>query len=191
MNFKPLIIVSAMTLVLNACGSSSSSTTTEDTGGNISITTVSGGTLSLTGSYASACYDNGGTFQIDTHTWTGANLTYNQKTYTASGCATLATSTDLFTATAVAGSNSAISSWVDGMSTTTTAPTAADASGPLSDTEAYTAITVTIVTADGSSGISVGTVATTFYIVDDTGTSLILYRDDSATTATTADPLLQ
>jgi len=60
---------------------------------------------------------------------------------------------------------------------------AADALGALSDTESFTALTLTVTAASGAFPWAVSDVVDYFYIVDDTGVANVLYVPDTMTTA--------
>ena len=176
-NLKLIITVSAALLLLNACSSDSSTTTSSGT--EISVIGVSGVTVGLNGTYSTVCYGSNGGSTLESIVISGNTWNYTQTTYTDGACSAGA---DVGTAAATltASADQSITGWYDG-NASATAPTAADGSGPLSNTEPFTPLLVTITGVTGSfvGGISAGDTSPLFYIVDDTGANNILYRDSS------------
>lgn len=178
-DLKPIIPVAAL-LLLNAC--SSDSTTTTASGDAVSAITVSGNTVSLDGTYTTGCHErNGGADSAKEDLQIAGNIfTYTNTDYSGPVCATTV-ETGTLTATMTAGTTSAITGWVDGGGSPATAPMAADSSGPLSDTEAFTPIAVTVTSVTGTifgPTVTEGYESKLFYIIDDTGANNIMYRDD-------------
>ncbi len=176
-SLKSLMIVSASLALLNGC---SSDTTT--TGGNpISVISVSGVMVSLDGSYSTDCVDRslegGSDYYKSTKTISGSSLVGRSAEYSDSAC-TAETDFGTVEGTISAGNISAITGWIG---ITGGAPTASDGSGPLSDTEAVTLLTVTVTAVSGfNAGLPLGTAIPVFYVVDDTGVKNIHYEDDDA-----------
>lgn len=151
------------------------------------VLAVSGAQVSLTGTYTTGCRTKSGIDTIEDMVISGSSWSYTRTSYgTAdSSCGGAGTTTATGAGTSSTGATGAITGWTedDGL-TPATAPTAADLSGPLSDTEAYTSLTLTVTAASGAFPWAVTDVVPYFYIVDDTGAANILYIPDSATTAT-------
>lgn len=196
LKLSKIVSLSAMagmfsTLVACGGGGGGSNTTTNTNNPppptTIDVATVSGTTMTLKGVFSSACdpilsaSGNDGlayTLSIDglyitiiTNFWQGNN--------TCSGTPTGSYST---TGKITVGGAFAINGWFtytrdlkgNLMLAITTAPTAADGSGPLSDTETFSVMNATVISTtdpqlvDGSN-IQIG------FVVDDTGTSPVLY----------------
>lgn len=193
------IILSAgiMTLVLSACGGGGSAQVTVTSTTGISVAAVSGGTVTLDGTYSTGCYGAGANFVKEDLVISGNTWNYVMGEYNSSTCTTTvnAGAISATLATSATG-NVTITGWVDGMGATTTAPTAADGSGPLSNSETVTPLDLTVVSASGSMNAPVGATFPMFYVVDDTAANTVLYRDYqySAGTGTVAgnfDPLIK
>ena len=145
----------------------------------IAIATITAGaTHALDGAYSTGCYGNGDGSTKEDLTITGTTWFYTNAGYTSADCSTTA-SVSTITATLSAGADSTIAGWYDGMGSPTTAPTAADGS-TITGEEPFTRLVLTITGATGDySGIPSGTESPLFYVVDDTGANVILYRDNS------------
>ena len=163
--------------------------------GAISVKTYSGATVALNGVYQTACYigETGGS-QFDSLTVNGSTWINAANVFSSTDCtgapvvsAITATLTTLGTQTVAA-----TTGWIDGMGAPTTV-SGADGSTVLSaaDTTVTTLnVEVTAVTGTVFS-IPVGFTATVFYVVDDTGSGLVLYRDAGGIFASAADPYMQ
>ena len=206
MNTLKIIIPAIALLFINACSSSSSTSGggagAGGGGGGVATTvdviTVSGATVPLTNVYSTGCYVTGAsTSSFETLTVTFGLWAYSKANYSDTNCLTN-TSEGTVAGALVAGNVSAMTGWVNGGGGgPATAPTAADSSGPLSDTESFTALTLTVTdsTGDFAASILVGNVINLYYIVDDTGTKTVLYRDDDynngVLTTSISDPFIQ
>lgn len=184
--------IGTASLILSSCsgsGKSPTNTPPENTAttSEVKVTTISGVQTSLDGSYVTGCHDSsGGNSTEEFLTIAGSVWTYSAKRYIGNATCTGSPATDqevVATLTATTGADKAIVGWLDGDKNAVPAPTAADASGSLSDTEAYTPMTIVVTNSEDSS-IPVGTTNTNlYYIVDDKGAKLRLYRDSDATHA--------
>ena len=179
---KLITVASAISalILINGCSSDSATTTAAGSGAEVSVIGVSGVTVGLNGTYSTGCYTTGGgststkeDVVISGSTWTNTTTDYTDSTCVAGPDA------GAITATIGAGSDLTIAGWKDGSGSIVSAPTAADGSGLLSDTEPFTPLTVTVTAVTGNyvGQVPVGYVAPLFYIVDDTGTNNMLYRD--------------
>ena len=184
-NLKPIITAASLLMLLNACSSGSSPVTTTviSSGTEVSVIGASGITVGLDGTYLTSCYITGGgstsskeKIVISSDIWT-----YTVTDYTDTDCRAVSPTTGTIYATFSAGTDSTITGWYDGSGSPVAAPTAADASGPLDDLEPFTSLTRTVTAVSGSffGQINAGETSTFFYVVDDTGTGKILYRDNS------------
>lgn len=186
-------VLGASTALFTACSGSgkapvvTNTTTTTTASTEVKVTTISGVQVSLDGSYITGCHDNGGGNSIEeflaiaSDVWTYTARKYTGNTTCAGTPATI--QKVVATLTATAGGDKAIVGWVEGNDNAVAAPAAADASGPLSDTEPYTPMTI-VVTSSEDPSIAVGFTNTNlYYIVDDKGAKLRLYRDGDATHA--------
>jgi len=189
--------VIGLSLGLNACSSSNSNSNSSITSGStteVRATAVSGNQVGLNGSYQTGCHassaptDSTSEFLVISDiTWTYTKNDFTGTTACIGSPATTTVVTATLSANAI---DSAIVGWEDGDGASTTAPMASDNSGLLSDTEAFTPLSL-LVTASTDPSISVGaTVNDLYYVIDDTGTTLILYRDSDATHAGDFDPWL-
>ena len=190
-NLKPIITASAVLLLLNAC--SSDSTTDATDGTDIPVVTISGVTTGLNGTYSTGCYGNANPYTEETLVVSGNTWNYTNTTYTDVGCTAGAAVFGTISGTIAASVESAITGWVNGNGDPDLPPITANFSGPLSETESFTTLTLTISAGTGEfSAIPANTTGPLFYVVDDTGTNNILYRDDDfengSNSASTADP---
>jgi hypothetical protein len=156
------------------------------------VLTISGGMVALTGNYQSegGCHaSSGGGSTRETLEVSGNQWHYDSADYSSGDCTGVAVDSSSIDATIVVAGTAAITGWVDSSEAPEVAPPALDGSGPLSDTESYTNLTLTITAVVNNAGISVGDTADIYYIVDDTGaTGLKLWRDKTATKAVISDP---
>lgn len=176
-NVKPIITAATVLLLANGCSSDSSTTSSTP----ISVIAVSGATVTLDGTYTSGCVDRslegGSGYYLDSGTITGSSLNVSAAEYSDAAC-TVETDSGTLTGTLSVGSTSAISGWTGNGSS---APIASDASGPLSNTEAVTLLTLKNISGTGfNAGIPAGFELALFYVVDDTGAKKVLYEDDDA-----------
>jgi len=174
-------------LALSACNTSNSNTPTiPGSGTPVKALTVKGAMVSLDGTYANAtlngCRTKSGIDVREAVVISGSVWTYTRFSYstTDGSCSAGETQVAGIVATLSSSSTGAITGWSDS-GIATTAPTAADASGPLSNTESYTtlSLTATIVTGAGAYNMATaGDSINFFYIIDDTGAANILYIPD-------------
>lgn len=180
-------------LGLFACGSSG-----DGAGPSISVIAVSGATITLDGEYKSGCLpvEGGGGFNVESLTVSGNIVIATTTDYGSDSTCTTSTDLGTFTATiAVDGANSAITGWVDGTGSDSPPPEAAGGSGPLSNTEPFTPLTLTITAITGSKEGDALPTFKIFFIIDNTGTANVLYFDhdfdNGDTRAGTDDPSIE
>jgi len=164
--------------------------------GAVSVKTYSGATVALNGVYKTACYQTSGgvASRIDLLTVNGSEWVNGAEEYASLDCtgsptvsAITATLTTLGTFVVPA-----TTGWIDGMG----APTAvlgADGTTTLSAADTtVTTLNVKITAVTGTAfSIPVGFTATVFYMVDDTGSGQVLYRDQGGLFVSAADPYIQ
>lgn len=156
-----------------------------DIGGNspLSVLTVSGIQVSLDGSYTTGCRTKSGIDVVEGVVINGTTWSYARSSYSTNdgSCAAGETLAATVIATISApGSTSAITGWTDS-GVATAAPTAVDLSGPLSDTESYTVLSLTTAAATGGGAYTLaamGDSVSFYYIVDDTGLANVMYIPD-------------
>ncbi len=191
MNKKTQLLIIALTLVVSACN-----TDPVKTSGAISsveVIGVSGNKIDLIGIWETACYGSSPE-RRDVVVFGEPNIMLTGYTYTTTDLSCGGVETVDWSDSAslkIASSTSAISAWQDGAGMSTSAPTAADNSGPLSDTESFTELTATITELTDTNKGSIGDVAKIFYIVDDTSTPAIMYDGrygDGMTRASIVNP---
>jgi len=177
-NLKLTTTAAAALLLLNAC-SSDSTTTTTTSGTDISVIGVSGVPVVLSGTYSTGCYGTNGGSVLEGLVISGNTWNYTQTSYTDGACSAGAV-VSTAAATLTASADQSITGWFDG-NASAAAPTAADGSGPLSDTEPFTPLLLTVTNVTGSfvGQVAAGDTSPLFYVVDDTGVNNILYRDVS------------
>ena len=180
MKITPLIAAPAMALMLSGCDTAVTDLLTGLTGDSIYVTTVSGNTMNLDGSYSTGCYGTSAPYTEELLVILGTSWSYTQNEHQTADCSDAATTAFALPAIPIsAGGPGAISGWSDGTDAIVAPPTAADGS-TLSNTEAYTSLTLTI---------PGGATNTMFYIVDDTNIAAgtyVLYRDNISNVAGTA-----
>ncbi len=198
MKNKTKLMIVPLVLALGACVDDSSDSS--GSGSAISIVTVSGSTVDLTGTWKTECYtSNSGTadaadVQENIIFSSTGTVEYARNSFTSvdASCSSGQSLTQGYSATVAAQSTLAIAGWEDGMTQTTPAPTAQDSSA-LSDNESFTDLMYTL-TILGNMGnfLRVGDRIQMGYVVDDTGSDQILYRVDNKTPqsslASTVDP---
>jgi hypothetical protein len=173
-----------ITLVLFFVSGCSDDDTTPST---ISVTTISGVKITLSGDYKAICVDDGsGTGLIETINFNGALWTLTIDAWVGDlTCTGNPTLTDSVTASLVTSTNDiSITGWVLSDGSIAPPPVASDGTGPLSATESVSPLSVTITSA--GFGFQVGDTGTIFYVVDDTTNSTVLYSDDDAGTNSNA-----
>ncbi len=199
MKNKTQLMIIPLALALGACVDDSSDSDA-NTGSAISVITVSGGTLDLTGTWKTECYtSNSGTTNAEdvqesiVFSSAGtAEYSSNSFTSTDASCSSGQSLTRGYTANVAVQGTLAVEGWEDGMNAATTPATAQDSSA-LSNNESFTDLMFTL-TILGNMGdfLRVGDKVQMGYIVDDTGSDNILYRVDNKTPqpslASTADP---
>ncbi len=167
--------------------------------GAISILTYSGSTHALNGVYSSACYQTGGSgSQYDSLTVNGTEWTNAINEFSSTDCsgtpvvsAINATISMLGTQLIPANANGN-TGWVDGMGAATVVP-GADGTTVLSATDTtVTTLNIQVTSVTGTLfNIPVGFTSTLFYVIDDTGSGLVVYRDAGGIYASSADPYFQ
>ncbi len=173
-DLKPVITVSAVILLLNACDTIVNPNIVDFS--EISVAAHSTIDAGLDGTYTTGCYPGGdGTINEDLrirgNTW---NYTIND--FTSSDCSTTPAAGTISGTFKIDGTD-IDATWVDGAGGTTTAPLAAIDDGSfLNNPESVTPLLITISGATGSLSATSGTSAF-FYVVDDTGADNVLYRD--------------
>jgi len=153
----------------------------------------------LVGTYTSACYDIGaGSSRQDIHDYGASDdntLIVTANVYDAVTDCSANRVQSTIVAAVTAGGSVAIQGWEMGDNGGTFPPTAADASGLLDLNESVTVLNLAITTVTGTQfdGIAAGDAVNLFYVVDDTGTGIVLYSDQNndtgMETASTQDPL--
>jgi len=165
--------------------------------GALSILTYSGATHILNGVYQSSCYQAGGSpgsrygsLTVNGSEWINAINEFSSAD--CSGSPTVSSMTGVLT-TLGTQVIPATTGWVDGMGAATTVQ-GADGTTVLSGADTtVTTLNIQITSVTGSlfgSG-AVGATDFLFYVVDDTGPGLVLYRDAGGIYASTADPYFQ
>lgn len=179
-NLKPIITASAVLLLLNACSSDSTTDAAATDATDISVAAAISGSVGLNGTYKT-CHSEGSGYTEEVLEIAGNTWNYAQTAHTDSACTAGAAIVGTIAATFVTVADSTITGWVDGSGSTQTAPLAADGlGGTLGETAAYTLLTLTISAGTGDfSAIPANTEALLFYVVDNTGTNNILYRDNN------------
>ncbi|PCJ86224.1 MAG: hypothetical protein COA54_08815 [Thiotrichaceae bacterium] len=161
----------------------------------ISIITASGGQHVLNGIYRTDCYNSGGIDgRIDTVTITGTTWVNSSVIYGNDDTCQTLTASGAVTATMVKGADKSISGWLNGGDV---AP-AAEGGGVLSDTETVTAFTLTVTAVNDpgdalyGGNISLGLVAPSFYVFDDTNSpdTFKMWRDKDGDSASASDPFI-
>ena len=174
-DLKPVITVSAVMLLLNACDNVDDSNFVEFS--EISVAAHSGIDAGLDGTYTTGCYLGGsGTVNEDLrilgNTW---NYTIND--FTSIDCTTAPTAGTISGTFVIDGADTDTTGWVDDSGIGANAPLAAIDDGSFLDPiETITPLLITISGATGSLSATSGTTSF-FYVVDDTGADNILYRD--------------
>lgn len=185
-----LLGIAFIALNLQACGGDDDPASSSP----ISIMGVDGMMTSIEGVWKRPCVTDS-TDVVWSHTFSGSVLTIEETTYTTTdaSCGGTATVANTYVATVSVGDTIAITGWVDGMGSATTAPTAIDASGALSDTESVTALTTTFTSSTNTGAIAVGDAFSAFYVLDNTGTPNLMYGEDDfdAGTASAVDALVK
>ena len=167
-----ILIVGAMALILTACIFDDDVVVKAK---NIKVITVSGETVILDGTLARPCdtrpAGEGGNDYLITESISGLSGVLTEFSYTSiDGSCTGAETVDVvIDVTFTRGDVMAITGWLDLDETIAPAPSAQDASGPLSDNESVTSLTLTIdLITPPDPGTPVGTEVPWFYVVDDT-----------------------
>ena len=172
--YKALFIASIITFV-SSCSDDNTAPAT------ISVTTISGVKITLAGAYKTSCLNDGsGNGFIETINFDGASWSFTAEAWSGDPlCSNSPTTTESVSASSTENtSDISITGWVLSVGSAATPPVASDSSGPLSNTESVTPITV-IITESGF-GFPIGGSGSLFYVVDDTTASTILYQDDDA-----------
>lgn len=174
-------IIVLFLLALSACNSGGGGSGGGST--SLSVITISGVQASLNGTYTTGCRTKSGVDVVEGLVINGTNWSYARSAYSTSdgSCSAGETLDSTIIATiSASGATSAITGWSDS-GLATAAPMAADASGSLSNTESYTALSLTAMAVTGAGAYNLGTMGDSvnfYYIVDDTGLSSILYIPD-------------
>ena len=185
--YKIITVLSGM-LLLAACSDDPAPAVAP-----VKILATSGSIVDLTGTWKSACYGSGSTYQIDVHTYSGNTRTVSQEYYQTTDCSGTPSSTKVIAEVSgivVGTATKTTTGWVDGQGNPTTAP--ASQAGPFME------LTYTV---SKHTGTYNGAPAYLVLIVDDSvPTKLAMYRDyDKANldadgypnTISTADPLFK
>jgi len=173
-DLKPVVTVSTVMFLLYACDDVVDPSFVDFS--EISVAAHSGTDAGLDGTYTTGCYLGGsGTvnedLRIHGNTW---NYTIND--FASNNCTTAPTPGTISGTFIIDGVDIG-ATWVDGAGGTMTAPLAAIGDGSfLNDPETVTPLLITISGATGSLATTSGT-SSFFYVVDDTGTDNVLYRD--------------
>jgi len=161
----------------------------------ITITTVSGGTHQLNGTYYTACYSPGGTDgQIDSVTITGTVWVNAQAVFTADKtCTGVPDKTGSITATITKGSDKPISGWKVSQGG---APNRLDGNGLISASTTVTAFSLSNFSIADPDAVYGGFIPPTtpvpgFYVFDDTGSGFAMYRDKDGSIAGKSDPYIR
>lgn len=181
MYLKPILITVASLSFLSACLSDNDdSPTPAAPTAPVSVLAASGAMAVLEGTFTRPC-DSRSATDSEQNTVTISGNTWNNvwNTYGTADCSGTIISVGTYTATLTVDGTGAITGWVDDSDVSVVAPAAADGLGStLSDTASYSTLTVTFTAINApndANAPTVGQSANTFYIVDDTGTGLILY----------------
>jgi len=164
--------------------------------GAISVLTYSGASHVLNGVYQTACYQEGGSgSKKDTLTVTGTQWVNSTNVFTSTDCTGPSDESAMAADISILGTQQIVATtdWRDGMGLSTTVQ-GADGTTVLSasDTTVTTLNGVlTSVTGTAFGGAPVGFTITFFYMIDDTGSGLVLYRDAGGLYVSTADPFMQ
>ncbi len=165
--------------------------------GAVSVLTYSGATHVLNGVYQSACYQQGGSSgsQYDSLTVNGSEWISAINEFSSVDCSGSPTVSSMTGTLTALGTQviPATTGWVDGMNFSTSV-SGADGTTVLSATDTtVTTLNLQITSVTGSlfGAGAVGATDFLFYVVDDTGSGLVLYRDAGGIYASTADPYMQ
>ena len=161
------ILAMVLALALSACSDSDSPS--GGSSGSITANSVSGAGVSLSGTWY-LCSDNTGDDTSETQVFSGTSLTITQSTWTTTDgtCGGTETVDQLSEVTNLANDiDVTMIGWSDRSTETFVGtPTAADGTTVISDTPVYSGIL----------GTNSGATAYLAFFVDDTGSSLLLYR---------------
>jgi len=163
--------------------------------GAISVQAYSGATHAFNGVYETACYigETGGS-QIDSLTMNGSEWINAANIFSSADCTGTPVVSAITATLSTLGTQviPATTGWIDGMGFATTVQ-GADGTTVLSGAD--TTVTTLNILITGVTGtvfnVPVGFTATVFYVVDDTGPGLVLYRDAGGIYASAADPYFQ
>ena len=164
--------------------------------GAISILTYSGATHTLNGVYKSACYQSGGSgSQYDSLTVNGSEWINAINEFSSTDCSGSPTVSSMTATLTTLGTQviPATTGWVDGMGAATVVQ-GADGTTVLSASDTtVTTLNVVVGSVTGTlfNAGMVGFTSSLFYVVDDTGSGLVIYRDAGGIYASTADPYLR
>ena len=162
--------------------------------GAITIATVSGATHTLNGTYQSACYaDQSGGSQFDSLTVNGSEWINSSHEFSNETCSGSSSVVSSITANVTSGGTQTVDDWVNGedINVNDTVQAADNTTNLVGTTATTLNIVVTAVTGGFVGAIPVGFSGALFYVVDDTGSNLILYRDDDGIVVSTADPYIR
>jgi len=177
-DLKPVITVSAVMLLLNACDSVIDPNIVDFS--EIYAAAHLGIDAGLDGTYTTGCYSGGpGTVKEDLRI-RGNTWNYTNTEYASIDCSTVLTVGTISGTFNIDGSDISTTGWVIDGGGTGTAPLTADTTDAptftLSTIEPVTPLLLTISGATGSLAATSGTTSF-FYVVDDTGEDNVLYRD--------------
>ena len=187
---KTAILVFALS-TLTACGGGGGGgkTNNNQTATPLEVLNVSGATTTLEGTWQAPCDPSfsasGSDGMVSTIEFSGSTVTVTDVTWVGDpSCTGAPTQTNSYTGTgSVDPAAYAISGWANlsvdpngiPLLTSTSSPDAADGSGPLADDEPYSVINLEVTSITGNPGLDVGASAAAVFLVDDTGSSPMLY----------------
>jgi len=180
--FIKLIPFIVAILLLDGCGGGGGSSPTSTPAPKLEVANVSGTTTVLSGTWQTPCYINGTDSARDTMTISADTITTVTNVWSGNtSCTGVAASTySTTTSNKVQATTGAISDWasidfVSGTATQASAPNTADGLGQLSITEPFSIIDYTVTATTNGGPSNVGDTGSSAYVVDDTGTSPVLY----------------
>jgi hypothetical protein len=143
---------------------------------------------------ATVCYaDQSGGSQFDSLTVNGSEWINSSHEFSNETCSGSSSVVSSITANLTSGGTQTVDDWVNGedINVNDTVQAADNTTNLLGTTATTLNIVVTAVTGGFVGDIPVGFSGALFYVVDDTGSNLILYRDDDGIVVSTADPYIR
>jgi len=177
MKINTTISVLAATILvygLTGCGGDSGSSSSSSPA---SVVGASGAAFTFDGTWKSSCISVGNGVDEDASvvfTGAGGSIDTFQYSSTDLSCTGTVTTVGTETISLATGAVEAITGWETLAGAVATAPAAQDGSGPLSTTESFTRLTVTVLTTTIPGDIA-GSTFEASMIVDDTGTPVVGY----------------